>query len=121
VVAGSDLSITGRLSDVHRGSYGWEAQFFDRRELFYARGRFALRDQAIRWAELESMRWRRAACDMAKAWSRVADRDGRFRPARSSKASVDVGSRGTGSILDIPPAREAICACGSLLPSIYGE
>jgi hypothetical protein len=37
----------------HGESYGWEVQFLERGDLFYARGGFALRDQAIRWAELE--------------------------------------------------------------------
>jgi hypothetical protein len=35
----------------HVESYGWEAQIFERGELFYSRGGFALRAQAIAWAE----------------------------------------------------------------------
>ena len=34
-------------------SYGWEAQFLERGELWYRRGCFALRKQAIAWAEEE--------------------------------------------------------------------
>jgi hypothetical protein len=31
-------------------SYGWEARFFDGRELWYSRGAFALKEFAIQWA-----------------------------------------------------------------------
>jgi hypothetical protein len=34
-------------------SYGWEAQFFERGELIYSRGRFVTRALAVQWAELE--------------------------------------------------------------------
>jgi hypothetical protein len=37
----------------HRGSYGWEAQILERRELFTAHGAFATRAVAIQWAETE--------------------------------------------------------------------
>lgn len=37
----------------HGESYGWEAQFFERGELFYSRGAFILRETAVRWAEQE--------------------------------------------------------------------
>jgi hypothetical protein len=35
------------------GVYGWEAQFLERGDLFYARGGFATRAQAVQWAEEE--------------------------------------------------------------------
>jgi hypothetical protein len=38
---------------VHGESYGWEAQFFERGELVYARGSFVTGALAVRWAELE--------------------------------------------------------------------
>jgi hypothetical protein len=37
----------------HGESYGWDAQFFERGELFYSRGAFILRETAVRWAEQE--------------------------------------------------------------------
>ena len=37
----------------HGESYGWEAQFFDRGELFASRGGFVMRKLAVRWAEDE--------------------------------------------------------------------
>jgi hypothetical protein len=39
----------------HGESYGWEAQFYERGELFYSRGAFALRADAIQWAEEERL------------------------------------------------------------------
>ena len=35
------------------GEYGWEARFLERGELFASRGGFALRELAVRWAEIE--------------------------------------------------------------------
>ena len=35
----------------HGESYGWEAQFFERGDLFYSRGASILRESAVRWAE----------------------------------------------------------------------
>jgi len=37
----------------HGESYGWEAQFLERRELFYSRGGFVTRALAVQWAEEE--------------------------------------------------------------------
>jgi hypothetical protein len=37
----------------HDESYGWEVQFHERGELFASRGGFALRELAVRWAEIE--------------------------------------------------------------------
>jgi hypothetical protein len=37
----------------HGESYGWEAQFFERGEYFASRGGFALREWAVRWADIE--------------------------------------------------------------------
>jgi hypothetical protein len=37
----------------HAESYGWEAQFFERDELFYSRGGFVTRALAVQWAEEE--------------------------------------------------------------------
>jgi hypothetical protein len=37
----------------HGESYGWEVQFFEGPDEFYARGAFVLRELAIRWAEEE--------------------------------------------------------------------
>jgi hypothetical protein len=37
----------------HGESFGWEAQLLERGELLYTRGGFALRAQAIAWAEDE--------------------------------------------------------------------
>jgi hypothetical protein len=34
-------------------SFGWEAQFLERGELFYSRGLFTTRSAALRWAEEE--------------------------------------------------------------------
>jgi hypothetical protein len=34
-------------------SFGWEAQFFERGELFYSRGAFVLRELAVAWATAE--------------------------------------------------------------------
>jgi hypothetical protein len=46
----------------HGESYGWEAQFFARGELFMSRGAFTTKTAAIRWAEemrqaMESESW----------------------------------------------------------------
>jgi len=37
----------------HGESYGWEAQFLERGDLFYSRGAFVLRELAVQWATLE--------------------------------------------------------------------
>ena len=37
----------------HGESFGWEAQFLERGELFASRGAFVTRKAAIAWAELE--------------------------------------------------------------------
>jgi hypothetical protein len=37
----------------HGESFGWEAQFLERGELWYSRGAFVNRADAIEWAELE--------------------------------------------------------------------
>ena len=37
----------------HGESYGWEALFYERGELFISHGGFALRAMAIHWAEAE--------------------------------------------------------------------
>ena len=34
-------------------SYGWEAQFLERGELWSSRGAFALRELAVQWATVE--------------------------------------------------------------------
>jgi hypothetical protein len=34
-------------------SYGWEAQFFDAAEIWYARGLFPTKALAVQWAEEE--------------------------------------------------------------------
>lgn len=34
-------------------SYGWEAQFLERGELWYSRGGFVLRELAVQWATAE--------------------------------------------------------------------
>ena len=37
----------------HGESYGWEAQFLERGELFYSRSSFVFRADAVCWARLE--------------------------------------------------------------------
>jgi hypothetical protein len=37
----------------HGESYGWEAQFFERGELWFSRGGFVTRALAVQWAEIE--------------------------------------------------------------------
>ena len=40
-------------SRIHGESYVWEAQFFERGQLFYSHGAFTTRAAAIKWAEQE--------------------------------------------------------------------
>lgn len=44
----------------HGESFGWEAQFLKRGELFYSRGAFPTRELAIAWAEQERVVMERA-------------------------------------------------------------
>jgi hypothetical protein len=43
-------------------SYGWEAQFLERGELFASQGRLALRALAVQWAEQERRVFEGMAC-----------------------------------------------------------
>jgi hypothetical protein len=51
-------------------SSGWEAQFFERGELFYSRGGFVLRELAVRWrgagADSDGGRFRREVQRLAR-------------------------------------------------------
>ena len=46
----------------HGESYGWEVQFIERGELFASRGGFALRELAVRWADIERQAIERRPC-----------------------------------------------------------
>jgi hypothetical protein len=52
-VRASDRALISYELRFHGESYGWEAQFLDRGDLFYSHGAFITRKAAIAWAELE--------------------------------------------------------------------
>jgi hypothetical protein len=46
-----DVPMSGVL--FNNGDFGWEAQFLERGELFFARGGYGSREEAIAWANTE--------------------------------------------------------------------
>ena len=62
------IEVKGPVEEwAERRSFGWEAQFLERGELFYSRGGFALRAQAIRSeAEREAIENRRRAINVVR-------------------------------------------------------
>ena len=59
---------------VNGESYGWEAQLFERGDLFYSRGAFVTRVLAVQWAEEERRAFEKGTAHERRALSRLRQR-----------------------------------------------